>query len=358
MAGGGAAAQMQGSAGSTAGRPNEACFPLSPQITADELSQRAAMKLAITLPALTSDDPYERAGQLVDAVRGSLSGGSGGFPAVWLHDFVLHRFMDDSSTGKPAPLSPEIGLDVEASMAVETKLAIAHWIGDEHATLSALLTDDTVFLDDNLAAHYGISHAFTQQWEAVPQPASERAGILTLGPFLARFPSAPRRAVQLVQSLGCSQAPPAPPVPVSVWDDPGHPSAKDIVTEQYGDTTSPTCKACHQIYVGYGIALDRYDAVGRYRSTLGGKPIDTSYSLYLGYDQDGEQVDFASPQELGNALSRARSVRSCLVRKFAESLGAREMTDPELSCVLEKFDASQGSFWSLFADLSPAYLGN
>jgi hypothetical protein len=61
--------------------------------------------------------------------------------------------------------------------------------------------------------------------------------------------------------------------------------------------TNPVCASCHRMFDPIGFAMDAFDAVGRYRTTEFGKPIDLSGQL-----SDGTQ--FNGPTELRQALLR------------------------------------------------------
>ena len=241
-------------------------------------------------------------------------------------------------------------------MANEWARTIDGWMLFQRASLETLLTNDTSYLSPALAGHYGIAHSFTSPWEPVQQVTSQRAGVLTMGAFLTHFASPPQRGIELVERLTCARPPPAPPIPVSVWSDPQRLSAKEIITTQYGDA-NPPCRACHGLYVGYAIALDRYDSLGRYREQIAGAPIDTSYSLATAtpapLPRIVEEFSFSNSYELGKALSASRGVRACLAEKLAESAGLRALNASELECVLTDFEHSGTSFWTLTAALSP-----
>jgi len=169
--------------------------------------------------------------------------------------------------------------------------------------------------------------------------------------------------MHLAQALACVAVPP-PPALESVWAKPDRPSAKDIVSSSYGDD-QVVCWTCHQYYVGYAVALDRYDELGRYRETLAAKPIDTSYRLinYVGGSDllppgadPNPYLEFGTIQELGQALSGNEAVRGCLVRQLNRFLGAPDLSDAELGCVLGKLGEKNASFLSLLAILAPRYL--
>ena len=75
---------------------------------------------------------------------------------------------------------------------------------------------------------------------------------------------------------------------------------------------SPTCNACHRFMDPIGLALDNFDAVGRWRIRENGSPLDTRGQLW-----DGTPV--TNPKELQEALL-TRPVP--LLRNFTRNLMA------------------------------------
>jgi hypothetical protein len=51
--------------------------------------------------------------------------------------------------------------------------------------------------------------------------------------------------------------------------------------------TDPVCAACHKIMDPIGFALEPFDAIGRWRTEDGGRPIDPKSQLYDGSVVDG-----------------------------------------------------------------------
>jgi hypothetical protein len=95
----------------------------------------------------------------------------------------------------------------------------------------------------------------------------------------------------------------APPPPSNV------PALEERLGEQSGTMrdrliahrTHPSCASCHVIFDPYGHALENFDAVGRWRTTDGGAPIEASGSFVDGTKFDG-------PAELRAGLLKRRDV--------------------------------------------------
>jgi hypothetical protein len=158
--------------------------------------------------------------------------------------------------------------------------------------LTALLTSKTSYINSTLAPLYGISASEVasgdeSQFSAVELPG-DRAGILTQVGFLASnsrpdVPSVVARGLVVNKALLCQTNPPFPESAelVGLIEEAEHQlsSASERERAEYRTTTSP-CLGCHIVFDAYGLALDAYDIIGRYRTTdPEGRPIDPSVTL-------------------------------------------------------------------------------
>jgi hypothetical protein len=95
-----------------------------------------------------------------------------------------------------------------------------------------------------------------------------------------------------------------------------------------------------------GLALENFDAIGRYRDTDRGLPIDTSGNL------DG--APFAGPRELGQRLRESSAARECMMRNlFRYVLGENEESGGEawIAELEHQFDQSGQRFTDLVLGL-------
>ena len=326
-------------------------------VSSEELAARVEAKLGVQLAAgLDSAGLTVKARglRLSEAIENSVRrNGPSTLMSELIHDFVVDRFLFKAAPGSEArqrapftkALPPGLGEDMDE----EFELAISIWLVDENATLERLLTGETAFVNAALAEHYGIPLRPVRGFEAVRLQTDTQMGLASRGAFLARYPRPPDRGLQLAEALRCTKIPPLPLATPSPWDDPNRKPAKELIQSSYGDEQA-TCAACHQAYVGYGIALDGYDELGRYAPVRNGYTVDTSYSMSLDPENS---VDFSGPLELGRALSASSTVRECLVERFVERLGLNALSEAELRCVLTAFGQRNASFSSLLALLAP-----
>ncbi len=82
------------------------------------------------------------------------------------------------------------------------------------------------------------------------------------------------------------------------------------------------CAECHATFDPLGFGLEHLDAIGQYRATEDGLPIDATGSL------DGVAFDGAA--ELGAVLRDNPRVIACLVRNFYRHANGRADDEPDL----------------------------
>ncbi len=141
---------------------------------------------------------------------------------------------------------------------------------------------------------------------------SPRRGFLTQGSFL-RVTSNPKRTSPvkrgkwILDNLLCT--PPRPPPP-GVEGFPEETMATGTVRDRLeAHRTNPICASCHRVMDPLGFGLDNFDAIGRYRTSDAGFPVDATGEL-----GDGEVFDGAI--EMTQQLSANPGVYRCMVEKL------------------------------------------
>ena len=156
-----------------------------------------------------------------------------------------------------------------------------------------LLDADYTWLNERLAAHYGIPGIQGAQWRRVEGVRKHgRGGVLALGSVLTQESGASRtspvlRGNWLVETL-LGEKLPKPPANVPRLPEEEN-AAEGTVREMVArHTRVPECATCHVRIDPFGFALERYDPIGRLRSKdLGGRPVDVSVELKDGTRFDG-----------------------------------------------------------------------
>jgi hypothetical protein len=99
--------------------------------------------------------------------------------------------------------------------------------------------------------------------------------------------------------------------------------------------TSATCNGCHGLMDPLGLPLESFDAIGRYRTTDDGLPIDPSGDI------DGTAVQDA--QAMGTALASDDALAECMVHKFytyAVGHTERDVDGSVVNALITSFHAS------------------
>jgi hypothetical protein len=76
--------------------------------------------------------------------------------------------------------------------------------------------------------------------------------------------------------------------------------------------TGPACRGCHQAIDGIGFGLEGYDAVGRFRTTDNGAPVNAKGTIPF----SSGPVPFDGAVELGPELAASAQVRDCVVSQW------------------------------------------
>jgi hypothetical protein len=153
----------------------------------------------------------------------------------------------------------------------------------EDQPVTNLLTDNYTYLNQRLAVLYGITTVKGDQFRRVPLADSARWGLLGKGAMLMGT-SYPNRTAPVLRGQWILQrmtgTPPAAPPPAV-------PSLKENKTGEKAVTVRemmarhrdrPSCFACHGLLDPLGLALENFDAVGRWRDKdrMAGTMIDAS----------------------------------------------------------------------------------
>ncbi|HKO93173.1 MAG TPA: DUF1592 domain-containing protein [Polyangiaceae bacterium] len=245
-------------------------------------------------------------------------------------------------SAKDPTLFPEYGPLLQSNMFEETRLFLNHVLWSPGSSVDQVLTSRTSFVNAALAKLYGVPFTGSDPTEfvEVELPPDQRAGLLTQPSLLAARSrsdntSVVARGLFVRSELLCLPRPPPPPEAVIAQVQ--ELLAADLTERERAEfraATSP-CNGCHASIDGFGLMLETYDAIGRYREELNGEPIDPQVALdTLGYPgQFDGAVDFAATAAADPQFS------ACLARHFAvyatgeDGLGTRD-------CELKPFGAA------------------
>jgi hypothetical protein len=191
------------------------------------------------------------------------------------------------------PTSTDYDGTLRESMKRETELLFSSILRENRSVLD-LLDADYTYVNERLARHYGIAHIQGSQFRRVPVSDANRRGILGHASVLT-LTSAPnrtsvvKRGQWVLENLLGTPPPPAPPGVEVNLDQPPAPGVAPTTLRQRMEQhrANPSCGACHGVIDPIGIALENFDAIGKWRDTSAGQPVDSVTSLWDGTPLNG-----------------------------------------------------------------------
>jgi hypothetical protein len=201
-------------------------------------------------------------------------------------------------------------------MAVEVESFIGSVLLEDR-NIGDLLTANHTFLNDRLARHYGITSVEGPQFRRVMLDDSRRWGLMGKGAVLLRTSYGDRTSPVLRGAwvmgklMGTPPTPPPPDVDTDLSTPKGE-LPKTVRARLERHRTKPGCNQCHGVIDPIGLALENFDAIGRWRDAdqEAHAPIDASTVLPNGRAVNG-------PAQLREALFGGRDL---FVRAFTEKL--------------------------------------
>lgn len=238
------------------------------------------------------------------------------------------------TVAKDPLLYPDFTPEVRRAMVDETTRFADYVIREGDAELGTLLTASFSFLEGPLFAWYGVAGSAPARVELDP---SQRFGILTHASVLSRHSHYQRSSLtlrgKLVREDFFCEPLPDPPPNVDITLPELGPNA--TTRERVEAHQAPGCASCHRLIDDVGFAFETYDAVGRWRTTENGTPVDTSGSI-AGTDVEGE---YDGARELVTRLSESEDVRECVARQWFRFAHARGETAFDGCALQAAFDA-------------------
>ena len=215
-----------------------------------------------------------------------------------------------------APDTKEFDENLRKAMIKETEMLFDSIVREDKSLLT-LLDADYTFLNERLARNYGIPNIRGDYFRKIPLAAdSPRRGLLGQGSILtvtsiATRTSPVQRGKWVLQNiLGTPPPVPPPNVEINLEADPKAAKPNSLRERLEMHRTQPVCASCHKIMDPIGFSLENFDMIGKWRTTDGGVPINSSGVLV-----DGTPLN--SPADLRKALM---SRSDCFVTASTERL--------------------------------------
>ena len=231
----------------------------------------------------------------------------------------LHQWLRLQDVGKVWPESyifPDFSEQLAQAMVQETEMLFTHIVQEDLSPLE-LFDADYSFLNERLAQYYGIPGVFGEEMRLVAYPSDQRIGIFGHGSVMQLTSMSDRTSPVLrgkwVMEVLMGTPPPPPPPNVPAFEaSPASAGTRPLTTRERMELHrgQPVCNSCHSLIDPIGLALDNFDATGKWRIRENMQPLDTRGMFY-----DGTPI--SQPAELSAVLLK-RPIP--LIRNFTQRL--------------------------------------
>jgi Protein of unknown function (DUF1592)/Protein of unknown function (DUF1588)/Protein of unknown function (DUF1585)/Protein of unknown function (DUF1595)/Protein of unknown function (DUF1587) len=207
------------------------------------------------------------------------------FASRWLNLFKLRGAAPDPD------IFPDFDENLRQAFLRETTLFIQSQLQTDRSVVD-LLSANYTFVNERLARHYRIPNIYGERFRRVDFTDGRRGGLLGQGSILTvtsygnRTSPVLRGKWLLEMILGTPPPPPPPDVPpLKEKGETDHPLSVRERLEQHRQ--NPACASCHVRMDPLGFALENFDAIGKWRNSEDGVPIDSSAALPDGAKFEG-----------------------------------------------------------------------
>ena len=209
------------------------------------------------------------------------------FASQWLRLQDLERVIPDPI------LYPYSDHTLSLALRTETELFFESLVREDRSVFD-LLNADYTFVNERVARHYGIANVTGSTFRRVTVP-EQRRGILGHGSVLTLTSIADRtspvmRGKWVMEVLLGSPPPPPPPNVPALEETKGTTDtgrALSVRERMEQHRSNPACTSCHRVIDPLGIALENFDATGKWRIKDGGALVDAGGVLFDGSTVDG-----------------------------------------------------------------------
>jgi cytochrome c551/c552 len=207
------------------------------------------------------------------------------FAGQWLYLRNLKSTQPDQNE------FPDFDDNLRQAFQQETELFFESVMREDRDVVD-LLTADYTFVNERLARHYGMPNIYGSRFRRVTVTDDARKGLLGKGAILLVTSHAGRtspvsRGKWILDNLLGTPPPPPPPDVPALEEKGGTAEAHSVRERLEKHRANPPCAGCHRMMDPLGLALENFDAVGAWRVTDEGSPIDASGQLLDGTRVDG-----------------------------------------------------------------------
>lgn len=252
----------------------------------------------------------------------------------------------------------ELDGDLKRALREETEMYFAYLLHGNRSVLE-LIESDYTFLNERLAAHYGLSELKITgaEMRRVTLPdMSARGGILTHGSVLVvtsnpdRTSPVKRGLFILDNILGTPAPPPPADIPALEASEQHFKDHEPTLRETLAlHREKPLCASCHDRMDPLGLAFENFNALGMWRESERKQPIETAGKLVTG-------ESFNSVRELKHILVTGHRIDfyRCLTEKmltYALGRGVEYYDVETIDKIVSQLDQENGRILALLTGI-------
>jgi hypothetical protein len=256
----------------------------------------------------------------------------------FLHHWLQMDHVEDLS--KDATLFPGFTPEIISDLRASLDLFLDQVVWSQASDYRRLLLEDDLFVNERLAKFYGFNTNAADSFVKVDSNPKERSGVVTHPYLLAAFAyqkstSPIHRGVFLTRNIVGRVLRP-PPVAVAFKDADFKPGM--TMRQKVEELTRPqACHSCHAVINPLGFSLENYDAVGRFRTRDGDKPVDAAGEYTT---DDGRTVRLTGARDVAEFAVKSEHAHNA----FVELLFHQLVKQPMLAYGLDAQDDLRRSF--------------
>jgi hypothetical protein len=198
------------------------------------------------------------------------------------------------------------------------ELFVEQVVWSEKSDYRDLIQADYLLFNERLANYYGAPVPEGGGFQPVKFDPAQRAGVITHPYLLARLAhpdstSPIHRGVFVTRHvLGGILKPPPEAIAFENHKFDPQMTTREKVAEM---TRNANCMTCHETINPLGFSLENFDAVGRFRTTESGRPIDPEADYHT---QEGETLRLRGPRDLANHAIASDAARRGFIRQLLQ----------------------------------------
>ncbi len=251
-----------------------------------------------------------------------------------MQHFLHHWLQMDrtESLTKDDKLFPGFTPEIIADLRTSLNLSLDDIVWSDSSDFRRLLLEDDLFVNARLAQFYGVSTNASDEFVKVSLDPRQRSGVLTHPYLLAAFAyhkstSPIHRGVFLTRNI-VGRALKPPPVAVAFKDAEFDPNL--TMREKVAELTRPqACQTCHSVINPLGFSLEHYDAVGRYRTREGDRPINAVSDFPT---DDGGTLRLTGARDVAEFAAGSEHARNSFIEQLFHQVVKQPMLayDPDI----------------------------